>query len=95
MAIFKDTQGTLNKLNTLPLDKEKNLQKLVEDNLMEVLELRFLATEYTTTFGGRIDTLAVDIVDPETGKLQLSESSTAIPIPNSSQQPYEYSNFHR
>jgi predicted transport protein len=42
------------------LDKEKNLQKLVEDNLMEVLELRFLATEYTTTFGGRIDTLAVD-----------------------------------
>lgn len=60
MAIFKDSQGTLNKLNTLPLDKEKNLQKLVEDNLMEVLELRFLATEYTTTFGGRIDTLAVD-----------------------------------
>ena len=60
MAIFKDTQGTLNKLNTLPLDKEKNLQKLVEDNLMEVLELRFLATEYKTTFGGRIDTLAVD-----------------------------------
>jgi len=60
MAIFKDSQGTLNKLNTLPLDKEKNLQKLVEDNLMEVLDLRFLATEYTTTFGGRIDTLAVD-----------------------------------
>jgi predicted transport protein len=27
---------------------------------MEVLELRFLATEYVTTFGGRIDTLAVD-----------------------------------
>lgn len=62
---------------------------------MEVLELRFLATEYTTTFSGRIDTLAVDIVDPETGKLQLSESSTAIPIPNSSQKPYKYSNFHR
>lgn len=60
MAIFKDSQGTLNKLNTLPLDKEKNLQKLVEDNLMEVLELHFLATEYTTTSGGRIDTLAVD-----------------------------------
>ena len=60
MAIFKDSQGTLSKLNTLPLDKEKNLQKLVEDNLMEVLELHFLATEYTTTFGGRIDTLAVD-----------------------------------
>lgn len=61
MPIFKDTSGALKKLNTLPLDKEKNLQKLVEDNLMEVLELHFLATEYVTTFGGRIDTLAVDI----------------------------------
>ena len=60
MPIFKDTSGALKKLNTLPLDKEKNLQKLVEDNLMEVLELHFLATEYVTTFGGRIDTLAVD-----------------------------------
>lgn len=60
MPIFKDTSGALKKLNTLTLDKEKNLQKLVEDNLMEVLELHFLATEYVTTFGGRIDTLAVD-----------------------------------
>lgn len=60
MPIFKDTSGALKKLNTLPLDKERNLQKLVEDNLMEVLELHFLATEYVTTFGGRIDTLAVD-----------------------------------
>ena len=47
MAIFNDTQGTLSKLNTLPLDKEKNLQKLVEDNLMEVLELHFLAMVIT------------------------------------------------
>lgn len=60
MPIFKVTAGKLKKLNTLPLDKERNLQQLLEDNLMEVLELRFLATEYVTTFGGRIDTLAVD-----------------------------------
>ncbi len=60
MPIFKNIAGKLKKLNILPLDKEKNLQQLVEDNLMEVLELRFLATEYVTTFGGRIDTLAVD-----------------------------------
>lgn len=33
---------------------------MLEANLQEVLELQFLATEYTTTFGGRIDTLAVD-----------------------------------
>jgi len=60
MPIFKINAGKLKKLSTLNLDKEKNLQKLVEENLMEVLELRFLATEYTTTFGGRIDSLAVD-----------------------------------
>jgi predicted transport protein len=60
MPIFKISGRKLNKLSSLPLDKEKNLQALVEDNLTEVLELLFLATEYPTTFGGRIDTLAVD-----------------------------------
>lgn len=60
MPIFKASSGKLKKLNSIPLDKEKNLQKLLEDNLFEVLDLRFLDTEYVTTFGGRIDTLAVD-----------------------------------
>jgi predicted transport protein len=60
MPIFKISGTKLKKLNSLPLDKEKNLQALVEANLIEVLDLLFLATEYTTTFGGRIDTLAVD-----------------------------------
>jgi predicted transport protein len=60
MPIFKTTAGKLKKLSILKVDKEKNLQQLLEDNLMEVLDLRFLATEYVTTFGGRIDTLAVD-----------------------------------
>ncbi|SFN44309.1 Predicted transport protein [Formivibrio citricus] len=61
MAIFKNTTGKLNKLNILPLDKEKALQALVESNLMTALDLHFLASEYPTTFGGRIDTLAVDL----------------------------------
>ena len=60
MPIFKISGTKLKKLNSLPLDKEKNLQALVETNLIEVLDMLFLATEYTTTFGGRIDTLAVD-----------------------------------
>src|SRR5437773_2705200 len=59
MPIFKTKAGKLKKLNALPLDKEKSLQVLLEENLMEVLELRFLHTEYPT-HGGRIDTLAVD-----------------------------------
>jgi predicted transport protein len=60
MPIFKISGTKLKKLNSLQLDKEKNLQALLEVNLTEVLDLLFLASEYTTTFGGRIDTLAVD-----------------------------------
>ena len=60
MPIFRINSGKLKKLHTVPLDKEKSLQALLEANLQVVLELQLLATEYTTTFGGRIDTLAVD-----------------------------------
>jgi len=60
MPIFNVKTGKLKKLNILSLDKERNLQRLLEANLMEALELRFLETEYVTTAGGRIDTLAVD-----------------------------------
>lgn len=60
MPIFKLQTGKLKKLNILALDKEKNLQQLLENNLMEALELRLLASEYVTTAGGRIDSVAVD-----------------------------------
>jgi RecB family endonuclease NucS len=60
MPIFRNAGGKLTKLSTQTLDKEKSLQQLIEANLTEVLDLQFLATEYATTFGGRIDTLAVD-----------------------------------
>lgn len=61
MPVFKTTEGELlKKLNVVPLSKERDLQRLVEKNLIETLGLQFLATEYTTTSGGRIDTLPVD-----------------------------------
>ncbi len=60
MPIFRNTDGKLKKLKTNPINKEKELQTLVENNLNEVLDMHFLATEYPTTFGCRIDTLAVD-----------------------------------
>jgi predicted transport protein len=60
MPIFIEKNGQLKKLKSFAVDKEKKLQVLVEKNLLEVLEMHFLETEYTTTFGGRIDTLAVD-----------------------------------
>jgi predicted transport protein len=48
------------KLNHARLDKEKSLQKIIEGNLKERLDMYFLESEYPTTSGGRIDTLAVD-----------------------------------
>lgn len=60
MPVFKTTNNDqLKKLNVLPLSKERELQRLIEKNLLETLGLQFLATEYTTTAGGRIDTLAI------------------------------------
>lgn len=60
MPIFQEQEGKLKRLNAFLTDKEKKLQKLVEENLLEVLDMYFLETEYVTTVGGRIDTLAVD-----------------------------------
>lgn len=64
MPIFKEENGKLKKLKLNPFTKEKTLQCLIEQNLLEVLDMHFLATEYPTTFGGRIDTIAIDIDGP-------------------------------
>lgn len=61
MALFKIINGTtVKKLTAKDLDLEKNLQELVEANLEEILGIIFLYREYSTTFGGRIDTLGID-----------------------------------
>jgi predicted transport protein len=39
---------------------ERSVQTLFEKNLEALLGVRFLASEYTTTHGGRIDTLGLD-----------------------------------
>ena len=59
MPVFINHNGRLETLPPLPCRYEKTLQRLIEANLMEVLEMHYLATEYPTS-GGRIDTLAVD-----------------------------------
>jgi predicted transport protein len=59
MPVFHISNGKLKQLNVIPQSKERHLQKLIEENLLEILDLHFLATEYTTTSGGRIDTLAI------------------------------------
>ena len=61
MPIFKEEKGKLIQVNTIGFSKEKALQNLIENNLIAVLDLHFIASEYPTTAGGRIDTLAVDV----------------------------------
>ena len=60
MPIYNKISGKFKKLKLIPFPKEKALQDIVENNLQEMLDMYFLATEYSTTSGGRIDTLAVD-----------------------------------
>ncbi len=60
MALFKIKNLNVSKLSTLDLEKEKNIQALFEQNLLTILNVDFLATEYSTSFGGRIDTLGID-----------------------------------
>ena len=60
MALFKISDSTVKKITVKDLDLEKNLQALFENNLNEILNIEFLAHEYSTSFGGRIDTLGID-----------------------------------
>jgi Uncharacterized conserved protein len=60
MALFKIQNYIVKRLITKDLDLEKNLQSLFENNLDEILNISFLAHEYSTSFGGRIDTLGID-----------------------------------
>ncbi len=60
MALFSTKNETAKKILPIKADFEKDVQKLFEKNLDEILNIRFLATEYSTSFGGRIDTLGID-----------------------------------
>ncbi len=60
MALYRINGLSVKKITTKDINLEKDLQKLFEDNLDEILNLVFLAHEYSTGWGGRIDTLAID-----------------------------------
>ena len=60
MALFKINGSVVKKITAKELDLEKRLQELFETNLEELLNIVFLAHEYSTSFGGRIDTLGID-----------------------------------
>ena len=60
MALFKINGFAVKKITARELDLESTLQQLFEQNLEELLNIVFLAHEYSTSFGGRIDTLGID-----------------------------------
>lgn len=60
MALYKIQGNLVKKIRPSEVDLERNLQSLFEHNLEELLNIRFLAHEYPTTFGGRIDSLGID-----------------------------------
>ena len=60
MALFKINGTAVKKITAKDLDLERNLQVLFENNLEELLNINFLAHEYSTSAGGRIDTLGID-----------------------------------
>ena len=60
MALFKIQDKSVIKIPPKSLDKERQIQTLFEENLEELLGIRFLTSEFSTSFGGRIDTLGID-----------------------------------
>jgi predicted transport protein len=60
IKLFRITSGAVTELAGTTDTVEKSVQVLFETNLEALLGVRFLATEYTTTHGGRIDTLGLD-----------------------------------
>ena len=60
IKLFRINTGHTEELTGTTDTIEKSLQVLFEKNLESLLGVRFLATEFTTSNGGRIDTLGLD-----------------------------------
>ena len=60
MALFQINNGNVKKIPPIKIGLERDIQKIFEENLNEILNITFLAHEYTTSFGGRIDSLGID-----------------------------------
>jgi len=60
MPLLKiNTEKKLTKIIARPVDLERDIQRLIENNLPESLDIDFVASEYSIQ-GGRMDTLGID-----------------------------------
>jgi len=60
MAIYSIENHAAKRIPAVKVGLEKDVQKIFEKNLEEILDITFLASEYRTSFGGRMDTLGID-----------------------------------
>lgn len=62
VKLFRLTNGSAEELVGKPVKLEKKLQTLIEKHVETFLQVRFVASEYSTgkTHSGRIDTLGID-----------------------------------
>lgn len=60
IKLFRIANGAVNELAGTTDAIEKSVQNFFEKNLEALLGVRFLATEFTTSNGGRIDSLGLD-----------------------------------
>ena len=60
IKLFDISVGAVRELPATTLKLERRLQAVFEQNLETILGVRFLASEYPTSDGGRMDTLGLD-----------------------------------
>lgn len=60
LKLFRTTSSGVAELPGGAMALEKSLQTLFEANLEALLGVRFLASEFVTNEGGRMDTLGID-----------------------------------
>ncbi len=60
LKLFQTSGSALAELESSSSPLERGLQTLFERNLETLLGVRFLASEFATTHGGRMDTLGID-----------------------------------
>ena len=60
IKLFKIVNGQVDEVTGTTDAVERSVQLLFEKNLETLLGVRFLASEFTTTNGGRVDTLGLD-----------------------------------
>lgn len=65
MSLFKVSNKTVSRLKPITNLNgkkilERDVQRIFEASLHELLGVHFLASEYSTSFGGRMDTLGID-----------------------------------